>query len=123
MVRLSKKYPGEVFSSSAEILEAYKTGDLLAEATVQNALHVTALAVVNIGILLNPSMFVFGGGVVADGWFVERLRKEVEAICSDQDVFWTADLRVSPLGADKVGVLGAACIALNSIGDVRHHVV
>ena len=122
--RLASKHPKSVLQKylqgdhegfAQNVITAYKENDPLAQATIDNALNVMALGIYNLEMLTNSQMYVFGGGVAADGWFVEQLRKKVEHLCVKTGKSWTAEFRVSELGADDVGVLGAASILLDAL--------
>ena len=112
---LRKKLSSGEILLSAEIFDACRKGDALAEAVVANALDTLSLAIINMTILLNPVLFVFGGGVVTDGWFVEQLDRKVKILCEETSVAWTADFQISELGANNVGMLGAASILLEAM--------
>ena len=122
--RLASKYPKSVLRKYLQgdcegfvnnMYMAYKENDTLAQAAIDNALNVMALGVYNLEMLTNSQMYVFGGGVVADGWFVEQLLKKVEHLYVRMGKNWTAEFRISELGANNVGVLGAASILLDAL--------
>jgi len=112
---LQKYLQGDCEEFAQNVFTAYKENDTLAQAAIDNALNVMALGIYNLEMLTNSHMYVFGGGVVADGWFVEQLRKKVEYLCARMRKSWTAEFRISELGADDVGVLGAASILLDAL--------
>lgn len=63
----------------------------------------------NLIALLDPALIVCGGGVCSSGWLVEQLDQ-----CLHRQQKGAVPLRVSPNGADCVGLLGAACLAARS---------
>ena len=123
-VRLTDKYPqsclGERIQSGEKIsgfdvFKSYGERDKLAEGSVRSFLRVLALGIFNLEMIVNSRLYVFGGGVVTGcGWLLPELRNEIEHICKKLSHSWVAEFRTSELGADDVGVLGAASIALDA---------
>ncbi|QQO07716.1 ROK family protein [Breznakiella homolactica] len=101
---------------SREIFDAYRNGDALAVDLVDDALLMLAYTIINLEHTLNSKLYVFGGGVVADGWFFDKLRGEVERISRESGRVWTAPMEISQLGVDTAGLLGAVSVFLHSRG-------
>jgi glucokinase len=96
--------------SARDVFRAAAAGDPLADAVVERAVQQLERALVNLLNLLNPEVVVFGGGVVSDGWLVERLQNCVaQAPPPVQDGL--RDFALSALPVDQVGLLGAAMLA------------
>ncbi|MEG0493573.1 MAG: ROK family protein [Clostridia bacterium] len=99
--------------SAVEIFEAYRNGDELAICAVEHALEVLALSILNFECLLNCGLYIFGGGIVKDPWFFGMLQNTVQKLCKLTKLQFTVQMRMSDLGAENVGLLGAASIALS----------
>jgi glucokinase len=99
---------------SSEIFDSYHKGDLLSKIVVDNSLHILASAIINLEFLLNSQLYVFGGGVVADKWFFQKLISVVNDLCEQMDIKWTAKFQISELGASDAGLVGAASIFFES---------
>jgi glucokinase len=121
--RIAGKYPDSVLAAKAqrpepilswEIFEAYRNGDALALDLVNDALCMLTYTVINLEHALNSKLYVFGGGVVTDTWFFDRLRQEVERIAEESGCPWTASMEMSQLGADTAGLLGAVSVFLHN---------
>jgi predicted NBD/HSP70 family sugar kinase len=122
--RMAGQYPDSMLAAkvrgsepvlSGDVFEAYRKGDALARDLVNDALLMLAYTIINIEHLLNSKLYIFGGGVVADGWFFERLCEEVERIVKESTGHsWTASMEMSRLGADSAGLLGAASVFLHN---------
>ncbi len=76
---------------------------------MDRVLYLLSASVVNIAHLLDPQLFSFVGGVVSDPWFFDRLQRNVRAMTGEG---WRFQLQVSNLGVEKIGILGAAGVAL-----------
>lgn len=98
------------------VLDAHRTGDELAAVVVDHFLEALSRTLVNLTLLLDPAMFVLGGGTVSDGYLLPLIRRRMEQryriLQLDQ---WVTPIALTALGADDVGVLGAASICLNAM--------
>ena len=101
---------------SAAVFQEADLGDkfagLIAKRTV-HALAVACSAVVNI---FNPEALIFGGGVMADGWLIEKIKDELPRTTIKTSYDSLREVCLSPLGSDYVGVLGAAGLGWEHIG-------
>ena len=119
--RLTGKHPGSVLIERLqgpgrvpvqEIFDACRAGDDLASEVVENALEAVTLTVVSLETMLDAGLYVFGGGLMSDGWFFEKVKNAIDRCAKAADLNWTAKLTLSSLGAAEAGLLGAACVAL-----------
>ncbi|MCI9105503.1 MAG: ROK family protein [Lachnospiraceae bacterium] len=94
---------------AAVVFDKARNGGRRAEEAVDRVLYLLSASVVNIAHLLDPQLFTFVGGVVSDPWFFDRLQRNVRAMTGQG---WRFQLQVSNLGVDKIGILGAAGVAL-----------
>jgi len=97
----------DVFSS--EIVRQYKNGDPLAQNIIERALHFLSIGIINLEMILNAQYYVFGGGVV-DQWFIELLKQKILYNCDKAGLVWNAELSISKLGSNKIGLIGAAFV-------------
>ena len=117
-------YPDSTLNSSGETLTAHQifmaadAGDSLAIKLSNDAAQALSIALTNLVNLLNPEWIVYGGGALSDGWLIEHVRKSVETgpLTMIRKAF--KGIVPSKLNPEQVGLLGAACLALN-IGGVR----
>lgn len=99
------------------VLIAHRVGDPLALEAVDNLLEALSRMLCNLTLLLDPSLFVFGGGVVSDGYLLSLLRARVEKRWLALDIgAWSANVALSALGSDAIAVLGAASVYLSNRG-------
>lgn len=126
VVRLLPAYPGSRLAEdhrkqqlhSSAIFAAARAGDALACGVVATMVDALAGLVMDLQHLLDPQRFVFGGGVVGDGWIVEQVRSKSRDIAEQTGFAAAPVIEVSSLGAPHVGVLGAACLALQEFAPV-----
>lgn len=97
--------------TSAVIFRACDAGDALATSVTNRAVRALGIALTNLVNLLNPELIVLGGGVVADGWLIPRLRDYVAANALRNAYRGLRGVEPSELSADLVGLLGAAALA------------
>jgi len=121
--RLAPEYPDSVLAGllgdeqpihAERIYEACRAGDRLARALVDDMTRLLALTLLNMEFLLNARLYVFGGGAVGGEWFMDTLRGAIDEFCEQNNIrMRRPEVRLSELGAGDVGLLGAACIALD----------
>ena len=68
------------------------------------------ISVVTITDIFNPEAIIFGGGVVADGFLLPKIKEYVYKYSLVPSAQALKDIRLSGLGADRVGILGADAI-------------
>jgi len=107
---LAKKAQEEIGVHLSELLDICRQGDELASRVLDNVLNTLAITLYNIQMLLDTELYVFGGGLAEDGWLLKETEKRLECLCRRFGEKWSAKLAVSQLGADRIGVLGAACL-------------
>lgn len=91
-----------------DVFDAAKTGDPAASAIVEEAVTYLGLALSHLGMLLNPSHIVIGGGVALAGDFLfSRLRKAFDRFVSFPFIRRSTQIVPATLGNDA-GVYGAA---------------
>lgn len=113
---LSRLFASEV-PNGRTVLEHFRLGDPLAAAVVDQFLAATGVAMINLSLLLDPALFVLGGGVLAHDGLLKLIERRVVDDCARYGVAWTARVEPSPLGVDEAGVLGAAAVWLNESKD------
>ena len=98
-----------------DVLNAHRAGDPLALRVVENLLDALSRTLGNLTLLLDPDLFVFGGGVVSDGYLLALLNARMETYCRAQGLrAWRGNATLSAIGSDETGVLGAASVFLNA---------
>jgi glucokinase len=120
-VRLRTAYPGSALAQTAEngrdVLMYFGNDDPLAKAAVDRFVETASLMLINLSLLLDPEVFVLGGGVMADPRILKLIRERIAADCKRFNVSWDALLELSALGVDEAGVLGAATVALSAMDE------
>lgn len=91
------------------IFEAASEGDKLANASVDRLVKYLAIGIVNLICVLDPQVFVIGGGISKGGKvFIDKLRKEVE-----ENKFYKqlpiGKIELASLG-NEAGIIGAAML-------------
>ncbi|MEG1174814.1 ROK family protein [Carnobacterium sp.] len=69
-----REYQGDERVATEEIFDAYDQGDKLAQVVIDQALKTVAAVIMNLVRTCDPDGFVLGGGVVLNGWFLEKLQ-------------------------------------------------
>jgi glucokinase len=95
------------------IFTAADIGDPLASKLSSEAIQALSIALANLVNLLNPEWIVYGGGTLSDGWLIERVRENVESQPLTMIRKSLKGIIPSRLDPEQVGLLGAACLALN----------
>ena len=117
-VRLHSRYPhgsvsGRIGRQEAvnakDILLAHREGDALATPVMRHFTDALLRILINVSLLVNPSAFVFGGGLASDGYILQLLREPYEKACNPA---YRAELLLSALGGKETGVIGAACLCI-----------
>jgi glucokinase len=120
-VRLRAAYPGSALAQYAkngrDVLMHFENGDPLAKAAVDRFVETASLMLINLSLLLDPGVFVLGGGVMADPRILKLVKDRIEADSKRFNVSWDALIELSTLGVDEVGVLGAATVALTAMDE------
>ena len=101
--------------SASQIFQAAISGDQLANQITDKVVQALSRALTSLVNLLNPAAIVYGGGVLRDGWLMEKVGGMVfsNALLAARIALkgiWPA--RLEP---EKVGLLGAACLAWNYV--------
>lgn len=92
-------------SSPPKIFEAAARGDALAELLVAREAHLIALAILSVGVVCDPDVFVLAGGIGANAALLEPVRAAVAEVAP-------FPIRVErSMFGDRSGVLGAAALA------------
>ncbi|MEB3221603.1 MAG: ROK family protein [Candidatus Sericytochromatia bacterium] len=99
-----------------DVFAAAGAGDPTMRAVLARSARFMAQGLVSIASLVDPDMFVLGGGVVSQpsylGWLGDALRDP--AVAGERGLSPDA-LRLAALG-ERAGALGAACLALEAAG-------
>jgi glucokinase len=106
------------YLSAHSIFTAADDGDPLAIKVSNDAIQALTIALINLVNLLNPEWIVYGGGVLADSWLIERVRVQVESRSLPMTRKSLKGLRPSQLNPEQVGLLGAACLAWDLVGGI-----
>ncbi len=115
-LRLREQYPESRLElnplgrlDAGKLFQLADTGDALAKRIAEYGLDVLAALIMNLVRVSDPELIVLGGGVVSDGWILERLRPRLN----------TATMRgvskgivLSAFNAHETGVIGAAALGL-----------
>ena len=101
--------------TSTDVFHAADAGDALALAISERALRGIGDLLVNLVNTLNPAAVVLGGGVVSDGWLAPRLDAYVRRVALTNASRSVREIAPSCLPIDRVGLLGAATLALDAL--------
>ena len=93
------------------LFDAAEAGDPLAIRIANDAVRALSIALANLVNLLNPEWIVYGGGALGDGWLMERVRVNVQSQPLLMSRKSLKGILPSGLNPDRVGLLGAACLA------------
>lgn len=110
----SMLHRGDIHSQS--IFEAARAGDGLAVLLADRAVDALGTALANLASAYNPDAIVLGGGVVKDAWFTQRVRARMEALCLKETLIGLKEFAPSSLDPERVGMLGAAALAMEVWG-------
>ncbi len=102
---------GRLYSSS--IFEAAEDGDELAIFLAKRAIEFLGSALCNLIAIFNPDALVLGGGVVKEGSLCNKLHEYVLKHCVGESLKALRYFGLSKLDADKIGLIGAASLALD----------
>lgn len=115
-------YPGSPLARQAQaelttgdIFRAAQAGDALALRVAGQAAQALATALTGLVNLFNPALIVYGGRVLADGWLMARVDEKVRARALPAAVR-NLEILPSALDPERVGLLGAACLAWRGLG-------
>jgi len=100
------------------IFTAADAGDPLAIKVSYDAIQALSIALINLVNLINPEWIVYGGGALSDGWLIERVRVNVESQPLPMPRKSLKGILPSRLKPDRVGLLGAACLAWDLVGGI-----
>ena len=103
--------------NSRDLFFAADRGDETAAALAQRVLSALTVATADLINVFNPEAVVFGGGVMSDGWLIERLKREIPGRIIKTDWEALKEITLSPLGSDQVGVLGAIVLARQELDE------
>jgi predicted NBD/HSP70 family sugar kinase len=92
---------------------AADAGDPLAIKLSEDAIEALSIALTNLVNLLNPEWIVYGGGTLSDGWLIAHVHGNVETQPLTMTRRSLKGIVPSRLNPDQVGLLGAACLAIN----------
>ncbi len=101
--------------SAIAVFEAEEQGDRLAAWIAGEAIRALGAALVDVINLLNPEYIVLGGGMVTSGPVVRRVQEYVAEHALPSAYQSLKGIVPSALAVDRVGLLGAASLAWNSI--------
>jgi len=96
--------------TSHTVFTLAKHGDELARKITRRVLRSIQFSVVVLTDIFNPDAIIFGGGVVADGLLLPDIKDYAYKHSLRPSAQALKDVRLSSLGADRVGILGANAI-------------
>lgn len=96
--------------TSHTVFALAEQGDELAGRIRKRVLRSIQISVVALTDILNPDAIIFGGGVVADGLLLPGIKEYVYTYSLIPSARALKDIRLSTLGADRVGIQGANAI-------------
>ena len=99
--------------TAQQVFLAADAGDALAGKITDDAIQALATALTNLVNLLNPEWIVYGGGVLSDGWLIDHVRNHVNKQPLPMIRKSLKGILPSRLDPEYVGLLGAACLALD----------
>lgn len=120
--QLAKDYPDTRLTfpetgrvSAAEVFR-YSGSDLLCGLLTDNAARAIANLIMNLVRFNDPDTIVLGGGVVADGFLFERIRKYLNPYTIR---FVTNGVVLTALDPNLIGLMGACCNAINGVEEEK----
>lgn len=96
--------------TSHTVFTMSEKGDELAGKITRRVLKSIQISVAAITDIFNPEAIIFGGGVVADGLLLPKIKEYAYKYSLIPSAQALKDIRLSSLGADRVGILGADAI-------------
>jgi glucokinase len=102
------------FDASA-VFRSAEAGDRLAAQVAGRAARALGIALTGLVNLLNPSLIVYGGGVVADSWLMQHAGRWVMEHAMPVARTALQGIVPSSLNPGQTGLLGAACLAWDII--------
>lgn len=105
---------GEVHSQT--IFEAARDGDPLGVLLMDRAVSALGTAMANMASAYNPDAIILGGGVVKDEEFLARVQGRMRSLCLPETLLGLKEFAVSSLNPERVGMLGAAALAMEVLG-------
>jgi glucokinase len=106
---LRKMYENGTLTSHT-VFTLAEEGDTLAEMITKRVLRSIQISVVAITDILNPEAIIFGGGVVADGLLLPKIKEYAYKYSLKPSAQALKEICLSSLGADRVGILGANAV-------------
>ncbi len=96
-----------------QVFQAAESGDRLAIRITGKAVQALSTALTNLVNLLNPAVIVYGGGVLTNGWLMEKVSGLVSANALVTARRALKGIWPSRLDPERVSLLGAASLAWN----------
>ena len=91
-------------------------GDALAGRIAEYGLDMLATLVMNLVRVTDPELVVLGGGVVSDGWVLERLRPRLNP-ATMRGV--SGGVVLSAFGTHETGMIGAAALGMQRVKELK----
>jgi glucokinase len=98
--------------TNRQIFNAAYSGDPLAIKISTEAVKALSTALASLVNLLNPAWIVYGGGTLSDDWLMRHVREDLDTRLLSVIRKSLKGTIPSKLDMDKVGLLGAACLAM-----------
>lgn len=106
-----QKASGDGSTTLADIFWLSDAGDALAQKIALEAAEGIAVVITNLVRVTNPQRIVIGGGVMADGWMLNQVKKRMPRQEMDS---LTGGIVLSGLDPREVGLLGAAVVGFGN---------
>ncbi|WP_225048248.1 ROK family protein [Lacticaseibacillus kribbianus] len=117
--RMLPQYPDTRLAVNADgriavedLVAGYGAGDALAKCVIDQALDALACLTMNLVYTSNPQAVVFGGGVMADGWMLERLQPLIQAKVGR---FVKYGFTTTTLDSTRIALKGCAVLAFSRL--------
>ncbi len=109
-------FPEEERVNAGDIFRLADEGDALCTLLANDAVKALAETITNLLWVSDPDIFILGGGMVTNGWLLNRIKKELNP---GSIRFLKKGLVITQLDSDLVGLIGAGATGLLNAGLVK----
>lgn len=118
--RLKAQYPdtklvipeGRKNVFAGDVFRLYDEGDALCKAIVDEAVLTLSALILDLVRVTDPDTIVLGGGLVSNGWLLEKVNAELSKYRIMSHV--TGGIRLTDFNPNYVGLIGAAAVAMSA---------
>lgn len=107
------RLPEEGRVNGYDIFKLADEGDALCVKLTETAVKALAETITNLLWVSDPEVFILGGGLVTNGWLLEKIKKQLNP---GSVRFLKGGLVITSLNSDLVGLLGAGAIGFLAAG-------